>query len=219
VTTLEHPHNPEHERSKETIFPLDTDLIAQRMKIFEASSENFLTFVIESRGKWGPATSLYANMPTANLVEWHKQEQDFNQATEIYYRAGLLNGMDIAKAARLQHDPMAVALQANNPQVFTHATEYMKETYRGLDDEAERGWVRQKDRELRYTGSNILLEAAITQYDRLSKHIDNEKYDHTDSDNDSALALYVGMVDGAIFVNAYSAFEHGNDPQIYDAAH
>ena len=33
----------------------------------------------------------------------------------------------------------------------------------------------------------------------------------------SVFALYVGMVDGVIFVDAYSAYEHDKDPQVFGA--
>lgn len=209
------PQNPEVGRSKETLFPLDPDLVEQRMKVFQSSSEKFLRLVTEARGKYGYATSLYANMPVMDLVDWHETAGDFPEASGLYYRAGLLYGMDVAKATRLGRDPMAHVLEASHPEAFARALAYMEDTYRGLDDEQEYGAYRQLARELRYTGSYVLASAAAIQYGRLSQEMpasgreDGSTVDHM-------VALHVGMVDGAIFVDAYSAFVNGHEPQVFD---
>lgn len=214
---METPQNPEVGRSKETLFPLDPDLIELRMRVFEGSSEDFLRLVTETRGKYGFATSLYANMPFADLLRWHEEKQDFQEHSGLYYRAGLLYGMDIAKATRLGRDPMAYKLDAGHPEAFAKALAYMEDTYRGLDDTHEFGAYRQLAREQRYTGSQVLAAAAAAQYGRLSEEIgalglsDEEIVDH-------AVALQVGMVDGAIFVDAYSAFVSGHEPQMFEDA-
>jgi hypothetical protein len=209
--SVETPRNTEAERPRETLFPLDPQLLDERMRLFEHSSEAFLRLVTEARGKWGAASSLYANMPFVDLLEWHGEKQDFALTSELYYRAGLLYGMDVTKMTRLGRDPMAHKLEADHPEAFAHALEYMEETYRGLDDEY--GFDRrQQERELRYTGSNVLADATLRQYLRLARQLDTVLTEDTLED---IAALHVGMVDGAIFVNAYNAFTHGVTPRTF----
>jgi len=206
MSDAEHGLSPEHfAESRETIFPLDIDLLAARLRVFEASSDDMLDLVTEARGRWGDATDLYLNLPIDSFVDWHEKAEDFTQGGELYYKAGLLHGIDLAQSARSQHY-VTGELEADDPEAFSQAVSYLKETYRDLDDAAMPNWVRQKNRELTYTGSDLMTLANATVRDNLLHRLDGEN-----SAQDSS-ALHVGMVDGAIFVDALHAYSRQKTP-------
>jgi hypothetical protein len=206
MSIVERPHFPEYERSGEAIFPLDADLIQRRMAAFDASSEEFLEFATKARGEWGQATSLYTNIYgyIDTIATSHETAGDFEINAELYYRAGLLYGMDIAKMTRLMRYPYANKLIADNFEAFSRAVEYLATTMEPTD-----GDDKQYAREQHYTGSHILADTAKEQYELFAKRIGS-----IDAANDIS-ALHAGMVDGAIFVAAYDAYSHGHEPQTF----
>lgn len=194
----------------ETIFPLDPAKIDQYLQIFSASSERMLALVQAARGVAGAETSVYYHIPLAELTEWHKKEKDFSDG-DIYYKMGVLYGHDVSQYV-IRRGANGSDLLFDNDEAFARALQYTKDTYRGLDD-TETGWRRQKLRELRYTGSDVLSIAAATQDDylrsRLPANIEKPKVDDT-------LAFYVGLVDGAVLTDSYNAFRHDRQPRIFD---
>lgn len=197
--------------SAETVFPLDPKLIDSYLRVFGVSDEQMYDLVQAARGEAGAESSVYHHIPLAELTEWHKTETDFSGG-DMYYKMGVLYGHDVTQHAVRVRDS-GQQLLFDNDEAFAQALAYMKETYRGLDDQ-ESGWRRQKLRELRYTGSDTLSIAAATQHDllleRLPLRLDNPDVDDT-------LAFHVGLVDGAILTDAYHAFKHGRQPKKYNA--
>lgn len=210
-------HSPTPERlstTPESIFPLDIEMLTKRLELFEASSQQMLQLVTEARGRWGKATDLYHNFPVDEVMRWHETSDDFTQGGELYYRAGLLYGIDLAQVARSQHF-VSDELKADDPDAFEQSIQYLQETYRGLDDNHEiPNWVRQKHRELRYTGSDMLTLANATVRDNILRRLSEN-----DGVREDSSALHIGMVDGAIFVNALHAFHNQTKPEVFEQPH
>lgn len=195
-------------------------MLASRLALFEASSDEMLQLVTEARGRWGKATDLYLNFPIQDFIVWHETAEDFSPKAELHYKVGLLYGMDLAQNARAQHYATE-ELEFDDAETFARALDCLKESYRGLDDNPNLEWVRQKERELRYTGSDILTLANATLQDDIfaklgwrNRKIKNEQ-DFVEASHDT-LAMHIGMVDGAIFVNALHAYKQQTEPYIFE---
>lgn len=207
----------------ESIFPLDVEMLTNRLKLFEASSDEMLRVVTEARGRWGKATDLYLNFPINDFVDWHKEARDFTPNGELHYRVGLLYGMDLAQHARSQHY-VTNELVADDPDAYDQSLTYLKETYRKLDDTPKLNWIRQKNRELRYTGSDVLTLANATLQDGIFDKLGwRERRIKTEADlaeaSQDISAMHTGLVDGAIFVNALHSYTRGAEPQIFEDPH
>lgn len=172
-----------------------------------------LSLIVAARGEAGPATSFYHNLPLRDLSRWHVEAGDFEEDGGLLYKAGLLYGIDLASHVASGIDVKAVELE--DMDAFNGSVQYLYDSYRGLDDRDREAlnWRRQKARELLYTGSDILTLANAA----LSEGVHRRLQELGSSDpGKSNLAQHVGIVDGAILIDAYRSFAMGGEPQKFE---
>ncbi len=204
------PHipNPENNTHQESLFPFNPESVIEGLGNFSTSSKNMLELITYARGPKGAANELYTNLPITELESWHIENGDFTPNGDLLYRAGLLYGVDLATRLAAESS-LTSPLVLEDPPAFAKAIDYLKESYRGLEDDPHKPeWLHQKERELLYTGSDILSLANATLNDRVRNLLWDEGVDY----HDDELALHVGVVDGAILVDAYRSYMQGNLP-------
>jgi hypothetical protein len=204
-------HNP-----NQGIFPLHPDSVQGNFRdLFKLTSERVLDLIRTARSQ-GPEDELFAylvNRHAQNWENWHVSEGDFSdsEVTRTHYEIGLLYGVDMAQQISTMQRVQS-PLKADNPEALNQAVDYLYETYRGLSDSDKApGWVRQKQREMRFTGSDILTIANATLDDHIRGMMGQEALGKNDSQ-----AVHIGLVDGVIFLNAYERFAAGAEPEAFD---
>jgi hypothetical protein len=203
---------PDNEKKTAGIFPLHPDVVQHSfIDLFSLSSERMLSLVTDARAQ-GPEDEVYVFLINQHLENWHIKEKDFtdNDRAKTHYKVGLLYGVDMAQQLfRLQR--VGVDLRADNKSAIRQSIQYLFESYRGLPDSTQiPGWIRQKQRELYYTGSDLLTVANASLNDRIRGMLGDG------SDPNDAQAVQVGLVDGMIFVGAYENFTTGQQPNIFE---
>ncbi|MGB4758999.1 MAG: hypothetical protein WBP26_02990 [Candidatus Saccharimonadales bacterium] len=185
-----------------SFLPLSPEIVDDSLGSLRRDSRLMLAF-IETARLQEPADKLFVNTlvhDNNRLEHWHTENNDILTGTEFYYRLGLLYGIDMAQAARRQA-LLASDLTVTQPRAFAAAMTDMLQTYRGLDDSLA-GWQRQKERELRYTGSDVLTLANACFDTRIQEHMYADGLPAATPD--SASSMHVGLVDGVMFVAAYA---------------
>lgn len=192
----------ESSSAKLYFLPLSPEIVDQTIGSLHRDSRHMLA-LIENVRLHEPADRLFVNVVAHdnNWVErWHQTNGDVPSDSVFYYRLGLLYGLDIAQSARRQVFATR-DLTVAGPRAFAAAMQDMGETYRGLNDSIS-GWQRQKARELRYAGSDVLTLATASLEYRMQQHRRTDGLPETSEDD--ASSMHVGLVDGAIFVAAYA---------------
>ena len=204
---------PEILHESPTLFPLRPEAVVDGLKNLEKSSNNMLGMIVAARGESGPADSFYHNLPLNNLTRWHVEGGDFEEDAELLYKAGLLYGVDLM-AAQAQNADLC-AFKVDNIEAFNSSVGYLYESYRGLNDRDRTAlnWRRQKAREEAYTGSDILTLANAALSETVSERLKEVGVRNPGS---CSLAQHVGIVDGAILVDAYRCYAAGRDPERFD---
>lgn len=204
---------PEHlSTTPESIFPLDPEMIERRVQLFQASSNEILGLITEARGRHGRADDLYLNLDKNDLIFWHELHgRLYTDDGALLYQVGLLYGIDLAKNAHTLHNPAEDELKADNPEAFERAINYLKTTPDNIENKVGK-WSWEKRRELYHTGSDLLSLANATLKDSIVEKLGGKNsvvalYDST--------AMYTGMIDGAILVDAYHAYHQGREPAVY----
>jgi hypothetical protein len=203
--------SPEFRHSHEPLFPFAPQHVIDGLATLEHSSTELLQMITDSLGRNGPADELYTNLPIDDLVTWHTEADDFEQGGELLYKVGLLYGMNLADEVAKEAD-LASRLRLTNAEAFDKAFDYLKDSYRGLTDTQDINWVRQKERELHYTGSDILSLANASISDRIISRLRGMG----EEVEPNVMAELIGFVDGAIFVDAYRAYANGEEPKKFE---
>lgn len=175
-----------------------------------------LDLITTARGQYGPANSLYANLPINSLIDWHAAREDaaLSKTPALYYRAGLLYGVDLTEKLSEQVD-MGGKFIVEDVTVMDAITEQLYASYEDIDEHTET-WRYQKARELKYTGGstltilnaglNFLLGESLRTAPTTELKDDAESADRHFSDEVSlAAASHVGLVDGVILGSAFRA--------------
>lgn len=205
---------PEFLRTTPSLFPFSPESVVEGLRNLENTSNAMLGMIVAARGEAGPADSFFHNLPVRDLTQWHIKEGDFEAEGELLYKAGLLYGVDLASHVAAERD-IAGRPARLDADALKKAVDYLYDSYRGLNDDERKAlnWKRQKARELLCTGSDILTlaNAALSEtvYDRLEEI-------GCENPNKSQLAQHVGVVDGAILVDAYRSYGMGVEPQKFE---
>jgi len=197
-----------------SLFPLHPEAVVTGLRNLERSSTPLLSLIVAARGEAGPADSFYHNLPLSDLVDWHVDEGDFEADSGLLYKAGVLYGTDLTMRIAQENDMQGLRL--SDFDAFDRSVAYLRDSYRGLDDENREplNWRRQRDREVRYTGSDILTLANAALSDGVYERMEEIGCANPGK---SSMAQHVGVIDGAILVDAYRSFSAGSIPQTFAA--
>lgn len=212
------------------LFPLRLEPTVRAVQYLARSSDSMLGLVTAARGRYGPVQSIYANLPVSDMVAWHRQRQDFpvSSATELYYRAGLLYGVDLIEAVAKETDVSTGFTIAGSEQL-DHAVADLMQSYDVVPAEPT-SWKLQKARELRYTGGSVLsvingglsyiIADKLRQLPLPAQAEASEEKPETQQDNIDPMSLaqsaHVGLVDGVIVGGAYRAQTLGTTLETFD---
>lgn len=210
------------------LFPLTLEPTVNAVQRLADSSTGMLSLIVTARGKLGPADSLFANIPVDKLVAWHQGRKDaaLSATSELYYRSGLLYGLDMAESIAKEID-MDAGFKLDSTSDIGATVERLLESYDEVPQSAE-PWRYQKARELRHTGGSVLtiINAGLTEAisDTLSKSPMGSPGQVTEPEDDTqhekaesySRATHLGLVDGVILGNAFRSQKLGIPTTLFE---
>lgn len=214
-----------HHPRAEGIFPLhELSVQTEYQDLFRMTNQAVLDIIRDARIH-GPEDDLFVFLAKQGLERWHVEEGDFSEAdveqVRPFYQIGLLYGVDMAQRIS-QYQRVSGELKADNPIALLQALSFLKNSYRGLNSDKYKRpdrdsgapelvpWMRQKERELKYTGSDILTVANATLQDVVTPMMQEAGVSGYD-----AQAIHVGLVDGVLAFNAYERYLAGSQPRMF----
>lgn len=202
---------PEFDSSQpESIFPLVPSEVVSALGAMQVNSNEMIQLITAARAE-GRADDIYVGLASSDLAAWHEGMGDFSLGAGYLYRAGLLYGTMLAGRVSY-YQTLTDEPKLDNPVAFANALAYLHDSYRGLDDSddmkrSNNNWRRQKQREVRYTGSDVLTIANAGLNDRVLGLLEQANLEQSDQQ-----AFHVGLVDSVIFFDAYARFRAGKEP-------
>lgn len=204
----------EHEPTARSIFPVQLESLKEPLHRLNTDPEAIQRLIADAR-RYGAANDVFVNLihyDDGKLEAWHQDQGDFTADGLFHYNLGLLYGVDLAQNIRSQATAMPT-LKADDPVAFDSAVNYLLTSYDDLDGMLD-GWRRQKERELRLTGSDIVTVAYAGLHDRVSHMLESQNSEVRINEQ----AMHIGLVDGMLFVDAYDQYKNEHTPVSFEQA-